>query len=205
METTFPLKRPVGLGQEPDDDDIINLKFTLNRLGFFDLPDHGITPMPEPAVTKAIKKFQTVNALDVDGTVKPGGATARAIGDRIDTAIKGTQTRNGKTFPGDIAESLGFDVFGRRARAGADASVREQGVRESAEIQSHDGTAVWKDGFAQRPTAERKQHSERRQFLAVKPNQGPVSLEEIFRFVDFDKESPDDVGNAIRRIPNIFD
>lgn len=204
LETTFPLRRPVGLGQEPDKDDIINLKFTLNRLGFFDLPHHGITPMPEPALTAAIKKFQSANALNVDGVVKPGGATARAIGARIDTDIRDKPGRNGKPFPGDMAENLGFDVFGRRARAEARTSERRTSVADSTEVRSRDGAAAGNVVSIQRPTSEKKQDSRRRQAPKIKPNGEPVSPEDIFRLVDFDSDGPDDVGNALRRMPSVF-
>ncbi len=201
MESIFPLNRAVGLGREPDKDDIINLKFTLNRLGFFDLPHHGITPMPEPALTVAIKKFQSANALDVDGIVKPGGATARAIGDRIDTVIKENPSNDGKPFPGDVAENLGFDVFGRHARSGTGES--RPGGPNSAGSRSEDGTEMILERI-QKPNSGSKGYSQLPKITKIEPNQGPVSPEEIFRFVDFDKEGPDDVGNAITRIPNIF-
>ncbi len=63
--------------------DVLNVKRALNRMGFSDVPDYGMTPYPDGAMFEGIQRFQRANGLRVDGVMQRGHATERAMNDRL--------------------------------------------------------------------------------------------------------------------------
>ncbi len=63
--------------------DVLNVKRALNRMGFYDVPDYGMTPYPDRTMFDGIGRFQRANGLRVDGVMQRGHATERAMNDAL--------------------------------------------------------------------------------------------------------------------------
>lgn len=76
----FNLKDPMGTDHVVDPGDIVNTKTALNRLGYYDVPpDRGIDDWTDDAMFNGIKAFQKDKGLKIDGFMRPGGPTEKAI------------------------------------------------------------------------------------------------------------------------------
>lgn len=78
MPPFFTLKRVVSQARARPAD-VLNVKRALNRMGFYDVPDYGMTPYPDGAMFEGIQRFQRANGLRVDGVMVRGGETERAM------------------------------------------------------------------------------------------------------------------------------
>ena len=63
--------------------DVLNVKRALNRMGFYDVPDYGMTPHADRTMFDGIRRFQRANGLRVDGVMRRGHATERAMNDAL--------------------------------------------------------------------------------------------------------------------------
>lgn len=63
--------------------DVLNVKRALNRMGFYDVPDYGMTPHADRTMFDGIRRFQRANGLRVDGVMQRGHATERAMNDAL--------------------------------------------------------------------------------------------------------------------------
>jgi peptidoglycan hydrolase-like protein with peptidoglycan-binding domain len=63
--------------------DVHKIKTTLNKLGYYEMPDYGITPYPDARMFDGIKSFQKVEKLKVDGIIKPKGETIVALNKKV--------------------------------------------------------------------------------------------------------------------------
>ena len=63
--------------------DVLNVKLALNRMGFYDVPDYGMTPYADRTMFDGIRRFQRANGLRVDGVMQRGHATERAMNDAL--------------------------------------------------------------------------------------------------------------------------
>ncbi len=63
--------------------DVLNVKRALNRMGFYDVPDYGMTPYADRTMFDGIRRFQRANGLRVDGVMRRGHATERAMNDAL--------------------------------------------------------------------------------------------------------------------------
>ena len=99
-----------NVGVEPDD--TVLTKRTLKRLGFYKVPDYGLTPWPDGAMFKGIETFQERNRLKVDGVMAPGEETETWLG----KALKGEKRRIS-------------DIFGLGSYVGPGRANRPQDVR----------------------------------------------------------------------------
>ncbi len=63
--------------------DVLNVKRALNRMGFYDVPDYGMTPYADRTMFDGIRRFQRANGLRVDGLMQRGHATERAMNDAL--------------------------------------------------------------------------------------------------------------------------
>ena len=63
--------------------DVLNVKLALNRIGFYDVPDYGMTPYADRTMFDGIRRFQRANGLRVDGVMQRGHATERAMNDAL--------------------------------------------------------------------------------------------------------------------------
>lgn len=64
-------------------DDVYNVKTALNRMGYYDAPDYGITGYPDDSLFEAIRSFQRRENLTVDGVMRPDGETNVALNNRL--------------------------------------------------------------------------------------------------------------------------
>jgi len=55
------------------------VKSALDGLGYYEKPDWGISPYPDPAMFDAIERFQSDHDLKRDRILKPGGETEREL------------------------------------------------------------------------------------------------------------------------------
>ncbi|MCH7789893.1 MAG: peptidoglycan-binding protein, partial [Acidobacteria bacterium] len=90
----FRLKGLVArnVGVEPDD--TVLTKRALKRLGFYQVPDYGLTPWPDGGMFQAIESFQERNRLKVDGVMAPGEETEAWLG----KALRGEKRRISDIF-----------------------------------------------------------------------------------------------------------
>jgi len=63
--------------------DVEITKDALGALGHYAVPDWGVTPIPDADLFAGVRAFQADNALRVDGVMKPGGPTHRALSARL--------------------------------------------------------------------------------------------------------------------------
>lgn len=82
MAHILKLKQTIGGSYSVDPDDVINTKRALTSLGFYKVPDYGITPYPDDQMFEGIKGFQRANGLEVDGIINPEGETETAMSRR---------------------------------------------------------------------------------------------------------------------------
>lgn len=73
------IKKKVSADSITDLEDVYNLKAALNRRGYYEEPDYGITPYADKELFEAIESFQEDNDLKRDGVVNPDGETLKAL------------------------------------------------------------------------------------------------------------------------------
>lgn len=75
------INRPVGNNMDNDQEDVLAIKFKLNRAGYFDSLEQA--PEPHGFITKemdiGIQEFQKDKGLKVDGILLPRGETEKAL------------------------------------------------------------------------------------------------------------------------------
>lgn len=78
-----PLKATLASNSAADEDDVVSVKTSLKRLGYYEEPDYGLTPYPDRPLFTAIRSFQKDNDLDVDGVMKPAGPTELKLAEAL--------------------------------------------------------------------------------------------------------------------------
>lgn len=87
MLNPLAIKKPVGPAHALDEEDVLNTKKTLARLGYYKPSKRvGITPWPDTPMFEGIKTFQKDKDLKADGLLKPGGPTEKALNREIQPA-----------------------------------------------------------------------------------------------------------------------
>lgn len=113
----FKLKSPFGANYRVDPNDLMNTKRALSQLGYYDVPQHrGIDDWTDDATFDGIRRFQRDNGLKVDGFLRPGGPTERAMNQRM---------AGGSGYPAIDPSGL-FNQFSRYA-ANSDNDFAEAG------------------------------------------------------------------------------
>ena len=109
MHAQFTLKRPIAENSTTDPEDILAAKTALLNLGLYELPDWGLSGVPDRALFEAIRSFQKSNGLQVDGVMKPGGESEVALKAMAQTVR--SHGRNGDTILAHItpAEAVFLD------------------------------------------------------------------------------------------------
>jgi len=108
MPETFQLKKPIGPNHVVDPDDVVRIKTALVDLGFLEVPEEGVTPWPGRPTIHAVADFQREKGLPVDGVVKPGGPTQRAI----NQSLAARRNVQGPSNGGTRATRTGGDTSG---------------------------------------------------------------------------------------------
>jgi hypothetical protein len=76
---TFKLKHTIADNVTAQPNDVLAAKQILHDMGFYEVPDWGMTEFPDRALIDAIRSFQHANGLRVDGVMKPGGESESAL------------------------------------------------------------------------------------------------------------------------------
>jgi Putative peptidoglycan binding domain len=89
------IKNTIRQDSAPNLDDVLKIKTALNSLGHYEIPDYGLTPYPDKKLFNAIKNYQKLSGLKVDGVINPDGETIRKI-----NSDSGYKTDHLHDFPG---------------------------------------------------------------------------------------------------------
>ena len=79
MSGFFNLKKTLGRDYNVDLGDVRRAKQALRGLGFYKMPDHGLTEYPDESLFEGIEDFQQTYGLRRDGVMKPKGETEAAL------------------------------------------------------------------------------------------------------------------------------
>lgn len=77
------LKQTIGRNYVIDPDDVRQIKAGLNHIGYYEIPDYGLTPYPDNALYQSIEEFQRDESLKKDGVIKPDGPTLKKLNERL--------------------------------------------------------------------------------------------------------------------------
>jgi len=91
FQNPLNLKRSIERTSNSDLDDVLKVKTALHGLGFFEVPDYGLTKFPDQPLFKGIKKFQSANGLKRDGIMKPDGETIKTLWNRVSEEVDHSQ------------------------------------------------------------------------------------------------------------------
>jgi hypothetical protein len=73
------LKRRVAENSKVGPEDVLNTKRALHELGYYEVPEHGLTSYPSLLMFEAIAQVQRKHNLSRDAKINPGGETQAAI------------------------------------------------------------------------------------------------------------------------------
>ncbi len=79
----FNIGSTISASADMNGDDVVKTKSALNAVGRYDVPNFGITKIPDNDMIDGLKNFQANNGLKVDGVMKPGGPTENALGQTL--------------------------------------------------------------------------------------------------------------------------
>lgn len=75
MTHLLRLKSAISRSHNTEPEDILSTKWALNRVGFYNVPEWGMTSIGDENLISGIRNYQKVRGLSVDSTMKPGGET----------------------------------------------------------------------------------------------------------------------------------
>ncbi|MDV7340062.1 hypothetical protein RYZ26_10695 [Terasakiella sp. A23] len=81
----FRVGKTISQDANADPNDVLNTKNALAQTGDYQVPDFGITDVPDMGMIDGLKSFQQKNGLKVDGVMKPGGPTESKMADVLAT------------------------------------------------------------------------------------------------------------------------
>lgn len=81
------LSKTVGYDYKVNTNDVLIIKTALRDLGYYKIPDYGLTPYPDNSMFESIRKFQSDNGLTTDGIINPAGETIEALNERYDNDL----------------------------------------------------------------------------------------------------------------------
>jgi peptidoglycan hydrolase-like protein with peptidoglycan-binding domain len=73
------LKSDISKSHKLEEEDVLKAKIALNKEGYYDVPDYGMTPYSDERMFDGMKKFQKEKGLQVDGVMRPDGETVNAL------------------------------------------------------------------------------------------------------------------------------
>ena len=79
----FSLNSAVSRSHKLELDDVLKTKQALQKIGYYEEPDYGMTPYSDERMFDGIKKFQKDKGLCVDGVMFPGYETEGALADSV--------------------------------------------------------------------------------------------------------------------------
>ncbi len=79
MFMPFNLKGAIGANYIAEQEDLIPIKKTLNKVGYYKKPSWDYSDSVDQPLINAITAFQQDNNLEPDGVMKPGGPTEKKL------------------------------------------------------------------------------------------------------------------------------
>jgi len=79
----FKIQSTISTDAFTKPDDVVKTKTALTKLNSYDMPDFGITEIPDRPMIEGLKKVQKENGLKIDGVMKPGGPTEQTIAAKL--------------------------------------------------------------------------------------------------------------------------
>jgi len=160
MVGLIKLKSPIGRSYNMDSQDVLNAKRVLRELGYYEEPEHGITPYPDTLLVRGIEGFQRDRGLRLDGVMKPGGETeaalqAASLENHADALRLQRMGRNGDTVLAHITPN---EALMLKARGGSGTVNPDTGLLEFSTKTDKKGTYTWRtqgDGKVRGAHAER--------------------------------------------------
>lgn len=83
MNDIFGVGNTISQSSNTQPDDVLKTKTALAQTGHYQVPDFGITDIPDMGMIDGLKGFQQDNGLKVDGVMKPGGPTETKLGETL--------------------------------------------------------------------------------------------------------------------------
>jgi hypothetical protein len=83
MNDIFGVGNTISQSSNIQPDDVLKTKNALSQTGHYQVPDFGITDIPDMGMIDGLKGFQQDNDLKVDGVMKPGGPTETKLGETL--------------------------------------------------------------------------------------------------------------------------
>lgn len=71
--------RPLAANANAQPFDVLKTKSVLSALGYYEAPEWGISQFPDPALFTALRQFQRIHGLKIDGKMNPGGETEKTL------------------------------------------------------------------------------------------------------------------------------
>jgi len=83
LNSFFRVGNTISQSSNTQSDDVLKTKSALAQTGDYQVPDFGITDIPDMGMIDGLKKFQQNNGLKVDGVMKPNGPTEAKLGETL--------------------------------------------------------------------------------------------------------------------------
>ncbi|WP_417832427.1 hypothetical protein [Terasakiella sp.] len=83
MNDIFGIDNTISQSSNIQPDDVLKTKTALSQTGHYQVPDFGLTDIPDMGMIDGLKGFQQDNGLKVDGVMKPGGPTETKLGETL--------------------------------------------------------------------------------------------------------------------------
>ena len=98
MLYTNELKSTVSRSHRLELDDVLKTKEALHGLGYYEVPDYGMTPYSDEQMFDALKQLQHDNGLTVDGVMHPCRETDQTLSRRLANARAGANSTQTEEF-----------------------------------------------------------------------------------------------------------
>lgn len=83
-EPNLPLKIKEPIDRSyANEDDVPEIKKGLHKLGHYEIPSYGLSPLTDENMFTGIKKLQKAHNLSVDGRIEPAGETINKMNDLL--------------------------------------------------------------------------------------------------------------------------
>lgn len=115
MYSLLKLKREISeTTANINPDDVFSVKNKLKEMGYYKMPEWGMTKFTDNQMFDGIRQFQKDNGLKIDGVIKPEGETENTINKKIKDRIWGDKTKkvldvylnSDHSYPGNIRSGI---------------------------------------------------------------------------------------------------
>lgn len=108
----FKLFGRVDSAASTDERDTLQTKTALQKLGYYKMPNYGMTPYPDEPMFDGIKAYQRNFGLNVDGAMAKGGETVKSLNRTLAASSYGFKCTNcGVIHGGVYSRTLCADCY----------------------------------------------------------------------------------------------